>query len=192
MKKVLIINGHPDAGSFCNALAESYKKGSIAAGNEVVLLNVRELNFNINLAAGYREKPEMEKDLLEAQQNILWANHIVVIHPVWWGSVPALLKGFFDRVLLPGFAFKYRENSPMWDKLLKGRTGHVIYTSDTPIFFYKLVFLAPSVNMVKRRVLQFCGITPVSVTGIGPIRKSTPQFREDWLRKIEQVAGRIN
>jgi len=192
MKKVLIINGHPDAGSFCNALAESYKKGSIAAGNEVVLLNIRELNFNINLAAGYREKSEMEKDLLEAQQNITWANHIVVIHPVWWGSVPALLKGFFDRVLLPGFAFKYRENSPMWDKLLKGRTGHVIYTSDTPIFFYKLVFLAPSVNMVKRRVLQFCGITPVSVTGIGPIRKSTPQFREDWLRKIEQVAGRIN
>ncbi len=192
MKKVLIINGHPNAESFCNALTEAYKKGSWDVGNEVELLNVRELNFNLNLSNGYSRKTELEPDLIEVQQKIKWANHIVIVHPVWWGSVPALLKGFFDRVLLPGFAFKYRENSQLWDKLLSGKTGHVIYTSDTPIWFYKLVFRAPSVNLVKRRVLQFCGVTPVRVTGIGPLRKSTQKFRESWLNTVEQLAKKTN
>ncbi len=188
MKKVLIIDGHPDAGSFCKSLAASYKKGSLLAGHEAELICLRELNFNPNLAGGYSRRTELESDLAEAQQKIKWANHIVIIHPVWWGSVPALLKGFFDRVLLPGFAFKYRESGSLWDKLLSGKTGHVIYTSDTPIWFYRVVFMAPSVNQVKKRVLQFCGITPVKVTGIGPIRKSTAGFREKWLLKIEQIA----
>ena len=188
MKKVLIINGHPNKDSYCNALAEAYIRGSISAGNVVEVLHVRQLNFNINLENGYSRKTELEADVVMAQQKITEADHIVIIHPVWWGSVPALLKGFFDRVLLPGFAFKYKENSPMWDKLLRGRSGHVIYTSDTPTWFYVLFFRAPSVNMVKKRVLQFCGITPVKVTGIGPIRKSSAAFRETWLRRVENMA----
>jgi NAD(P)H dehydrogenase (quinone) len=192
MKKVLIINGHPNKDSFCNALTEAYVRGSVAAGHTADVLHVRLLNFNMNLENGYSRKTELEADVVLSQQKITEADHIVIIHPVWWGSVPALLKGFFDRILLPGFAFKYRENSAMWDKLLAGRSGHVIYTSDTPIWFYKLFFQAPSVNMVKRRVLQFCGISPVKVTGIGPLRKSTKQFREGWLNKVEQLAKKIN
>ena len=134
MQNVLIINGHPNADSYCHSLAEAYKKGSISTGNKVELLHLSDLNFNLNLSHGYAKRTELEPDLMYAQKKIQWANHIVIIHPVWWGSVPALLKGFFDRVLLPGFAFKYKENSVMWDKLLTGKTGHVIYTTDTPIW----------------------------------------------------------
>lgn len=189
MKKVLIINGHPSAESYCHAIAEAYQKGSVSKGNEVELLHLEALNFSLNLSHGYTKRTELETDLIIAQQKIRWANHIVIIHPVWWGSVPALLKGFFDRVLLPGFAFKYKENSVLWDKLLAGKTGHVIYTTDTPIWLYKYFFMAPSVNQVKKRVLQFCGVTPVKVTGIAPIRNSTPEFRKKWLVKIEQIAA---
>ena len=188
MKKVLIINGHPNKQSFCNAITEAYYKGSSFAGNKVEIIHLQELNFSLNLSYGYSQRTELEPDLIMAQQKITWANHIVIIHPVWWGSVPALLKGFFDRVLLPGFAFKYRENSPLWDKLLAGKTGHLIYTTDTPIWLYRYFFMAPSVNQVKKRVMQFCGITPVKVTAIAPIRKSTQKFREDRLAKIEQLA----
>jgi NAD(P)H dehydrogenase (quinone) len=190
MKKVLIINGHPNSNSFCNALAEAYYKGSQASGHVVELLHVREMQFNISLSHGYSRAAELAPDVKAAQEKIKWANHIVIIHPVWWGSVPALLKGFFDNVLLPGFAFKYKENSPMWDKLLKGKTGHVIYTSDTPTWLYKYFFSAPSVNQVKNRTLQFCGISPVKVTAIAPIRKSTDAFREKWLNKIQHEAGK--
>jgi putative NADPH-quinone reductase len=190
MKKILIINGHPNKESYCAALTKAYTKGAVAAGNEVVVLNLYELKFNINFEGTYNKESidNLEPDLIFAQEKIKWAQHIVIIHPVWWGSVPALLKGFFDRTLLPGFAFKYKQNSAMWDKLLSGKTASIIYTSDTPPWFYKLFFHAPSVNMVKDRVLGFCGIKTISVTGIGPIRKSTQTFRENWIQKIEKVA----
>jgi NAD(P)H dehydrogenase (quinone) len=188
MKKTLIINGHPNKDSFCKALSEAYYKGSASAGNDVKILHIREMQFNSSLSNGYSKETELEPAILDAQEKIKWADHIVIVHPVWWGSVPALLKGFFDRVLLPGFAFKYKQNSPMWDKLLKGKTGHVIYTSDTPIWLYKYFFSAPSVNQVKKRTLQFCGISPVKVTAIAPIRKSSDNFRKQWLDKVERMA----
>lgn len=187
MKKILIINGHPNADSYCQALAETYAKAAIASGHEVQLLHLHSLKFSLNLSGGYQRRTELEEDLLRAQQQITWAQHIVIVHPVWWGSVPALLKGFFDRVLLPGFAFKYREKGVLWDKLLSGKTGHVIYTTDTPVWFYNLFYSAPSVNLVKKRTLQFCGITPVKVTGIGPIRNSTAEFRKKWLDKVADL-----
>lgn len=187
MKKILIINGHPKKDSFCNSLCDVYKTSAKAAGHDVVLLNLYELEFNLNLQYGYSKQNTIAPDIQFAQEKIKWAEHIVIVHPVWWGSVPALLKGFFDSALLPGFAFKYREDSLFWDKLLSGRTGRVIYTSDTPIWFYKYFYSAPSVNMVKKRVLGFCGIGPVKVTGIGPVRKSKLEFRQKWIEKVEQL-----
>lgn len=187
MKKILIINGHPNKNSFCNSLCEVYKASATAAGNEVILLNLYELEFNLNLQYGYSRQNVIEPDIQFAQEKIIWAEHIVIVHPVWWGSVPAILKGFFDTALLPGFAFKYKEEGVFWDKLLKGRTARIIYTTDTPVWFYKYFYKAPSVNMVKNRVLDFCGVAPVKVTGIGPIRKSKMEFRQKWIDKIEQL-----
>jgi len=187
MKRILIINGHPKKDSFCNSLCDVYAASAKVAGHDVVLLNLFELEFDLNLQYGYSKQNTIAPDIQFAQEKIKWAEHIVIVHPVWWGSVPALLKGFFDSALLPGFAFKYKEDSLFWDKLLIGRTGRVIYTSDTPIWFYKYFYSAPSVNMVKKRVLGFCGIDPVKVTGIGPIRKSKLEFRQKWIEKVEQL-----
>lgn len=187
MKKILIINGHPKKDSFCNSLCDVYKKSAKTAGNEVVLLNLYELEFNLNLEFGYSKQNSVAADIQLAQEKIKWAEHIVIVHPVWWGSVPALLKGFFDTTLLPGFAFKYKDNSVFWDRLLTGRSARIIYTTDTPVWIYKYFFNAPSVNMVKKRILGFCGISPVKVTGIGPIRKSKIEFRQKWIEKIEEL-----
>lgn len=187
MKKILIINGHPKKNSFCNVLCENYKSGAVASGNEVILLNLYELQFNLNLSNGFSKMDELEPDIVFAQEKIKWAQHLVIVHPVWWGSIPALLKGFFDKTLLPDFAFKYRQNSVMWDKLLVGKTGRIIYTTDTPIWIYKYFFKAPSVNQVKHRTLEFCGVKPVKVTAIGPIRNSKQEFRENWIENIENL-----
>lgn len=187
MKKILIINGHPNAKSYCQALAEAYKNGASSKGNHVVLLNLSELTFELSLSFGYSKHMELEPDLVLAQEKISWAQHIVIVHPVWWGSVPALLKGFFDRALLPGYAFKYRKESILWDKLLSGKTARIIYTTDTPVWYYTLFYGAPSVRQVKSRILEFCGIKPVKVTGIGPIRRSSQEFREKWLEKIKNL-----
>ncbi|MCC6369564.1 MAG: NAD(P)H-dependent oxidoreductase [Bacteroidia bacterium] len=188
MKKILVINGHPNKQSFCDALSKAYTKGALKAGNAVVLINLYDLQFNPNFEGTYtKENTGVEADIIDARKKISEAQHLVIIHPVWWGSVPALLKGFFDKTLVPGFAFKYKKNSPMWDKLLKGKTAEIIYTTDTPVWFYRLFYRAPSVNMVRDRVLGFCGVKTKQVIGIGPIRNSTLEFREKWLKKIENL-----
>ena len=136
MKKILLIQGHPDAESFNFALYEVYKKGAIVSGAEIKEIIVRDLRFNPNLQFGYRKRTELEPDLLESIEKIKWAEHIVLFYPVWWGSVPALLKGFFDRVFLPGIAYEKIENSVWWKKLLTGRTGHIVSTLDQPAWYY--------------------------------------------------------
>ncbi|ENO94605.1 hypothetical protein C662_00210 [Thauera sp. 28] len=110
-KRILVVLGHPDNDSFCRAIADSYIDGAKAAGNEVQLISVGDLAFDPVLHKGYTAIQELEPDLVAGQAAITWAQHIVFVYPIWWGAMPALLKGFIDRVFLPGFAFKYREGS---------------------------------------------------------------------------------
>jgi putative NADPH-quinone reductase len=187
MKKILIINGHPDSESFNAALFESYKKGALASGAIVKEIVVGNLDFNPNLAFGYRKRTELEPDLLDSIEKIKWAEHIVLIFPVWWGSMPAMLKGFFDRTFLPGIAFQKRENSVWWDKLLTGKTGHIISTLDQPVWYYWLVYGRPSYQAVKKLTFEFSGISPVKTTTIGPVRHSKDSYRSKWLQKIENL-----
>jgi NAD(P)H dehydrogenase (quinone) len=190
MKKILVINAHPNAESFNHALVEAYVSGAEKAGAEVKTLTIAELQFNPSLQFGYQKRMELEPDLIHAQELILWAEHLVWVHPVWWGGLPAVSKGFIDRVFLPGFAFKYRENSVWWDKLLAGRTARIITTLDQPSFYYRLAFGRPSVNQLKKSTLQFCGIKPVKVTYIGPIRLSKEEFRQNMIQKITTLGER--
>ncbi len=111
MKKILIINGHPDKESICFALAESYKKGADAKGANCKLVNLIDLSFNPILTYGYRKISVLKPDLIQAQKDILEANHLVFVYPNWWSTYPALLKGFFDRAFVPNFAFKYHEKA---------------------------------------------------------------------------------
>lgn len=190
-KKVVIINGHPNKESFNFGIAEAYKKGVTQTGHEVKEIVISELNFNPNLQFGYQKRTELEPDLLEAWQKIQWADHLVWIHPVWWGGLPAITKGFIDRLFLPGFAFQYRENSVWWDKLLAGKTGHIITTLDQPSWYYRLFFGEPSVNQLKKSTLEFCGVKPVKVTYFGPIKNTALQKKEKWLKEIEDLGKKV-
>ncbi len=93
-----------------------------------------------------------------------------------WGGLPAMLKGFIDRVLSARIRFQYRENSVWWDKLLTGKSARIITTLDQPSWYYWLMFGRPSVNQLKKSTLEFCGVKPVKVSYIGPIRNSTAEF----------------
>tara|TARA_R100000005_G_C4997297_1_gene204021 strand:+ start:2376 stop:2960 length:585 start_codon:yes stop_codon:yes gene_type:complete len=191
MKKTLIINGHPDKESFSFGISEAYKKGARKSGVEIKEINIRELNFNPNLQFGYRKRTELEPDLLDAQSKLEWADHLVWVYPVWWSSVPAIMKGFLDRVLLPGFAFSKREKSLLCSPRLNGKTARIICTMDQPTWYYKLIYRGPSHNAMKRGTLKFIGVKKVKITAIGPIRLSKEDFRLKWLKKIEKL-GQMN
>jgi NAD(P)H dehydrogenase (quinone) len=191
MKKILIINGHPDKQSLCSELAIKYKKGADLAGAECKLVNLADLEFNPSLSNGYRKRTELEPDLLMMQQEILKAEHIVLVYPNWWGTYPALLKGFLDRILLPGFAFSYRENSVLTNKLLKGKTARLVVTMDSPSWYYSLFLNSPGHTTMKKGILGFCGIKPVKVTSFGPVRNSAENKRKEWMQKVELLGKQL-
>jgi putative NADPH-quinone reductase len=180
-KRILLILGHPQRDSFCGAIANSYMEGAKAAGNEVQLIVLGNLSFDPLLHDGYAKIQELEPDLVAGQAAITWAQHIVFVYPIWWGAMPALLKGFIDRIFLPGFAFKYREGSQFWDRLLLGRSARLLVTMDTPPWYFRWVYRMPGHNQMKRTILEFSGIKPVTISSFGPIKGSNQQKRERWL-----------
>lgn len=185
--RILIVNGHPDAESYCFALHDAYKAGAIESGATVRELKLRDLSFTPNLQFGYRKRTELEPDLLAAQEALRWSNHQVWIHPVWWGSLPALMKGFLDRTFLPGFFFKkIPGESYRWEKLLSGRSARIIYTLDTP-WLYWLLGGMPSYMALRFATLWYCGVSPIRSTGLGIVRLSTPERRAQWLEKVRRL-----
>ncbi len=188
-KRIVIVNGHPDKESFNFGLAKAYKLGAEKSGAEVREIVIRDLEFNPNLQFGYRKRTELEPDLIASQETLKWADHIVWIYPVWWGSVPAIMKGFLDRVLLPGFAFKKREGSVWWDKYFTGKTARLICTMDQPTWFYRFINKCPSHNAMKKLTMNFIGVKSVKITSIGPLRLSKDKFRINWLNKIEKLGS---
>lgn len=182
-KRIVIINGHPNNESFNYEIAKAYKKGASSSTAEIKEIIISDLQFNPNLQFGYQKRMELETDLLEAWEKIGWANHLVWVHPVWWGGLPAITKGFIDRLFLPGLVFQNKENSVWWDKLLKGKSAHIITTLDQPGWYYWLVYGKPSVNQLKKSTLEFCGVRPVKVTYFGIIKTSSENQREKWLTK---------
>jgi len=186
-KRITIINGHPNSESFNQAIADSYKMGALANGAEVKEINIHALDFDSNLQFGYKQVMPLETDLITAMEAIKWANHLVWIHPVWWGGLPAKMKGFIDRTFLPGTTFKYKKDSIWWDKLLKGKSARIITTMDQPGWYYSLFYGKPSINQLKKSTLQFCGVSPVKVTTIGPIRNTTATRKSIFLKKVNAL-----
>jgi len=191
MKKILIINAHPLKDSFCTSLALSYQKGAEQSGASCKLVHLIDLNFDPIMRFGYKKRMEMEPDLIQIQQDITDADHLVLVYPNWWATYPAQLKGLFDRAFVPGFAFKYRENSPMWDKLLTGKSARMIVTMDTPGWFYSLIYKNAGHNAVKVGVLQFSGFKPVKVSSFSPIKSSKEAKRLKWLKEVEQLGAKM-
>ena len=184
IKKVLVLVGHPDSNSFNTTLADAYAEGAREAGNEVKRVNLGDLNFDPILHKGYKKIQELEPDLKELQTNIKWSDHFVIIYPSWWSTMPALLKGMFDRIWLPGFAFQFNEKGTFWKGLMKGKTARVFVTSDAHPFFTRLIF-GDTTNEIKKGTLWFAGFK-VKVKKIGPLKGISEEKRKKWLSKVKK------
>lgn len=189
MSSVLVILGHPDRKSLCGALADAYTAAAKAAGHDTTLLALGELKFDPVLHHGYREAQTLEPDLKRAQDLITRCDHVALIFPLWWGSVPAVCKAFFDRTFLPGFAFRFREDSSKVIKLLSGRSADLVITMGAPSWVTKLVYGDPATKMVKKGLFQFCGITPVRVTRLDRVAERNEEELGKWIARMRELAG---
>lgn len=169
-KKILVINGHPSKDSLCNALADAYTQSAMHSGANVRRIDIRKLKFDQILHEGYKKVQSLEEDLKKAQNNIVWAEHIVFVYPIWWGTMPALMKGFIDRVFVPGFAFKFDKPGVFpQGRFMKGKSARVITTAGGPKWIYFLT-MNPPYMMFKFYFLKFCGFKPTRNTNFCSIR----------------------
>lgn len=186
-QRILIIQGHPDKSRtrFAHALAAAYADAAHQAGHSVRELAVAELDLPLLRTAEDFHHGPLSPAVQQAQSEIEWASHLLVIYPLWLGSMPALLKGFFEQVFRPGFAFDNASSGPMWKKRLKGRSCRVVVTMGMPALAYRWFFGAHSLKSLERNILGFCGIGPIRESLIGTV-EGAPNKRERWLQKMRQ------
>jgi putative NADPH-quinone reductase len=171
--RIFILVGNPDDESLGSDLADVYEREATKSGHEVKRLNLGDLKFDPILHKGYKVIQELEPDLKMVQENMKWCEHFVLIYPLWWSSMPALLKGMWDRMFVPGFAFHMHKGSMGWDKLLKGRTARVIITSKNWPLVIRSLF-GDFTNEISRAILGFAGFK-VHITEIGHSENVSPQ-----------------
>ncbi|ELY64116.1 NAD(P)H-dependent oxidoreductase [Natronococcus jeotgali] len=186
---VLLILGHPRTDSYCTALADAYREGAREADVDVRELAVADIEFDPDVRADSPENQPLEPDLRAAQRDLEWADHLVFVYPNWWGTMPARLKGFFDRLFRPGFAFSFYDEGEGAGKeeLLDDKTAELIVTMDVPPRIYRWVLRQPGNHALKRATLGYAGVRTTRVTNMGPIEDSSLEEREDWLEEVREL-----
>lgn len=187
---IVVIQGHPDSGRkhFCHALAEAYASGARAAGHSVQTIDVGALNFDL-LRTAEAFNQQTTGEIASAQEAIAQASHLLIIYPLWLGSMPALLKGFLEQVFRPGFAFDPASEGKLWKKRLKGKSCRIVITMGMPALVYRWFFGAHSLKSLERNILGFCGIGPIRESLIGSVEADAGK-RAMWLQKMEQLGHR--
>jgi putative NADPH-quinone reductase len=190
MSRILVVQGHPDAagGHLCHALAEAYAAAALAAGHLVDTVTPAALAFPLLANAHEWEHGEVPPALLPAQQAVAAAQHIVIFYPLWLGDMPAVLKGFLEQAMRPGFALQRKAGNPLRAGLLGGRSARVVVTMGMPALFYRWYFRAHSLKSLERNILNFVGITPVRSTLVGGAGKMDAAAVQGWCRRM-QVLG---
>jgi putative NADPH-quinone reductase len=190
-KRILVLDGHPDANPdrYLHALAAAYRKGAEEAGHEVRVIDVARLEFSLlRTAEEFSRKPGTVA-VRDAQQALLWAEHVVILFPLWLGAMPALLKAFLEQILRPGFAFAPGPRG-LPRKLLKGRSARIVVTMGMPSLFYRLVYRAHSLKSLERNILGFCGLRPVRASVIGMVEGMSAKARRAWLQDMTRLGQR--
>ncbi|MFN3522771.1 MAG: NAD(P)H-dependent oxidoreductase [Phenylobacterium sp.] len=187
--RILVINGHPDARSerLCSALAEAYVRGAHRAGHEVRRLDVGRLDFPLIRSQEDFMGPAPPV-IAEAQTALKWANHLVIIFPLWIGGPPGLLKGFLEQVFRYGVALSSASGQGP-QGLLKGKSARIVVTMGMPAAAFRLIFGGYGLKSLTRGLLWISGIKPIHSTVIGGVETASEQTRAGWLRRLEALGA---
>lgn len=188
MKKIFILLGHPDTtlDPLSRAVADVYEAAARAAGHDVRRMNLGEMQFDPVMHRGYRAIQQLEPCLTEVQENLSWCDHFVLAYPNWWGGMPAPLKGMWDRMFLPRFAFRMHKNRLGWDALLRGRTARVFIMCGNPPILDLLAFGNYRAS-IGWSILRFAGFR-TRFNSFGPSEHPTLAKKEKWLKKVGKLA----
>ncbi len=182
-KKIVIICGHPDTDSFSGSILDHYEIAAVEAEHEIIRYNLGELNFDPILHKGYKEIQHLEPDLVMIQDAILECDHLVIAYPNWWCSMPALLKGLFDRIWLPGFAFNFNKDTKKVEEHLSGKTARVFVLSGSQSPLKTWWKFGDFTNEIQYGILEFAGIS-TQVNVYGPCDHVDDNKKDKWMREV--------
>ncbi|MDW3118397.1 NAD(P)H-dependent oxidoreductase [Roseovarius pacificus] len=190
-KRIFILDGHPARQSLCRGLAEAYSDAAQAAGHNVRLVHLNDLAFDMDYErAGYRDPKPLEPALEQVMQDIEWCEHLVMVTPMWWGGLPAKLKGLFDRAFLPGRSFDTRVTKlGMPAPMLGGRSARVVLTADTPGWFLRVMYGNAMIRQVRGQILGFVGIKPTRFTYFAAASHPKDGQAQRWLAKVRRIGA---
>ena len=188
MARIAIIVGHARHNTYCEALGRAYRRGARAGGHEAALFVTSAMTFDPTLHEGFERVQPLESDLLSAHDAMLNADHLVIIFPLWLGTLPAILKGFLERVLQPELVEAAKQRR--FVKVLKGKSSRVIVTMGMPGFIYRWWFGAHAVRMLRRNILGFMGAGPIRTTIYGNVEGVTAERRQSWIDEVEALGRR--
>jgi putative NADPH-quinone reductase len=188
-KHITIIQGHPDPDNshYCHALAEAYREGAEAGRHPIRIIRVAGLDFPLLRNREDWKTKAPPPCIRKAQEDIAWAEHLVIIYPLWLGTMPAVLKGFLEQALRPEFAISELKEEITWEKHLGGRSARIVVTMGMPALVYRWYFGAHSLKSLERNILKFCGIGPVSESIIGMIEQKDDSRRKKWLERMKKL-----
>lgn len=187
--KIAIIQGHPDQSNshYCHAIAKAYSEGAITKNHTVTIIDASSLTLPFLRNQEEFESDTIDESVLNIQNIITNADHIVIIYPLWLGIMPASLKHFFEQVIRPSFAFKKEKNKSIPKKLLKGKSARIIVTMGMPSIIYQWLYHAHSLKSFEQLILRFVGFSPIHHTIIGRIDSISDKRRLQWLKRIKRL-----
>lgn len=197
MTHIAVVVGNPFPDSLDHALAAAYATAARGAGAEVRVIDLAESRFELTprtredvRVTGMDDLDRLGPQIASMIETVAWADHLVFVYPIWWGTYPAVLKGFIDRVFLSGTAFRYGRHGTGWERLLRGRTARLLVTMDAPSFFNRLKYRRASEMAMRNPLLWYVGIKTVGVTHFDRVRFSTPERRTGWLERAARLGDR--
>jgi putative NADPH-quinone reductase len=188
MRRITLIQGHPDpaGGHLDHALADAYAEGAASAGHDLRRIAIATLDFPLLRNKQAFEHGATPPALAEAQAAIAWAEHLVFVYPLWLGDMPALLKGFLEQTLRPGFAFDYLDGGKV-NMRLKGKSARLVVTMGMPAVAYRWFYGAHSVKSFERNILKFIGIKPIERSLYGMVEEVDDAARAGWLDELRSL-----
>ncbi|WP_346892174.1 NAD(P)H-dependent oxidoreductase [uncultured Roseibium sp.] len=188
-RKILVIDGHPDPESdhFCHALAQSYRQGAESGGHIVDVVRIADLDFPFLRSPKDYDTAPVPTSLDQVTQEMLAADHVVLIYPLWLGTLPALTKAFLEQVFHRDTAFEPAEEGKWPKGRLTGKSARVIVTMGMPALAYRFWYGAHSLKSLERNILKFIGFKPVRDTIFGMVEAVSEDKRKGWLKQVEDL-----
>lgn len=191
--EISVILAHPEPKSFNHAIAQTACQTLERLGHSVLFHDLYEEGFDPLLPAEeLASEAPLCANLARHCEELQRADGLVIVHPNWWGQPPAMMKGWIDRILRPGVAYKFEdgdngEGVPVG--LLRVQAAVIFHTSNTPPGREQQVFGDPLDNLWKKCILDFCGVKNVVRETFSVVITSTPEQRAEWLTQVEQTVS---